>query len=93
MKRYSESMSNTFVERSLYAVLVMIICFFAYCLTRVTLSDGRIDYCYIDNIKGSTTGGYEIIGHRPWRPDAHLGVASGPEAANEVLKNSLACPK
>jgi len=85
-------MSNAFVERSLYALAVVTCLFVVYCLARVTMSDGRIDYCYIDNISG-TTGGYEVIGHRPWRADAHLGVGGSPEAANEVLKNSGICPK
>ena len=57
------------------------------------LASGKIDYCYVENISGST-GGYEVIGHRPWKAqDAHLGAAGSPEAANELVKNSVVCPK
>ena len=61
-------------------------------LYNVATSDGKVDYCYVNYVSG-TTGGYEVVGHRAWRSDAHLGVSGSPEGANELLRNSALCQR
>ncbi len=85
-------MTNTTIERALFALAVVAVCFIGYALCETMLTAGRIDYCYVDNIQGNT-GGYEVIGHRPWSRNAHLGVSGSPQGANEIALNSASCPK
>jgi hypothetical protein len=85
-------MSNRVIEYSIFALIVIALAFCGFCLVKVVSTDGQVDYCYVDNINGRT-GGYEVIGHRPWRPDAHLGVASSPDSANVIMADSNLCAK
>ena len=68
-----------------FAILVA---FGLFALYETATASGKVDYCYINQ----EYRGYDVIGHRPWRPDVHLGLANSPMEANEVLKNSLVCP-
>ncbi len=86
-------MSERFFFGSLYILGVFVALLLVAGGVKSAMSSGKIDYCYVENISGST-GGYEVIGHRPWKgQDAHLGAAGSPEAANELIKNSVICPK
>lgn len=81
---------ETIIIYLILAVAVVLSIFGFVALYKAASSDGRVDYCYVDNVSGPT-GGYQVIGHRPWRPDTHIGVAGSPEAANEILKSSALC--
>ncbi len=86
---------NSKLEEDLFGVLLLTIIvvlggFGVYALFKTITSTGKIDHCYVDSISGMT-GGYEVVGHRSWRQDAHLGVANSAEDANIILLNSVVC--
>jgi len=59
-------------------------------MTAVALSafaDGRVDYCRIE----TTTGGVELRGHRPWRPDAAIARATTAEELVHIAAQ-IGCP-
>ena len=86
-------MNDKFFELSIFALVVAVVAFLGFMTVKSATSSGKIDYCYVESIRGAT-GGYEVIGHRPWKVEnAHLGAAGSPEAANELIKNSVSCPK
>lgn len=66
---------------------VIFVWFGVHVLYNVITATGKVDYCYID--RGHNA--YEVIGHRSWRANVHLGTANSPESANEFLKNSVLC--
>lgn len=84
--------TNKLVEQLLSALVVLAVYFLGYCVLMCALTSGRVDYCYVDNIQGQT-GGYEVIGHRSWSRNAHLGVAESPTRANDLMTSSASCPK
>lgn len=49
-------------------------------------STGRVDYCQVEG----TLGGYTIRGHRNWRPDVIIAVASNVQDAESIRK--ITCP-
>jgi len=85
-------MSSRVIDYSFFLICLILASFGVFSLVKTCTVDGRIDYCYVDTIRGAT-GGYEVIGHRLWRSDAHLGVAESPDRANIIMQNSVSCPK
>ena len=85
-------MSDKIVEILLVVVVTLIVGCVFFVGYKIFASDGKIDYCYVDNIAGNS-GGYEVVGHRPWKPNAYLGVAESGARANEIMRDSVSCPK
>ena len=69
-------------------VVAISVIFGTYALYKIASTEGKVDYCYVDHL---STGGYEVVGHRPWRPNAHLGTAGSPDEANKILVTSATC--
>jgi hypothetical protein len=63
----------------------------AFCGYQIVKTDGRIDYCYVDKDGANPS---KLIGHRPWRLNADLRVASESENEDVLYKQAkeLGCP-
>jgi hypothetical protein len=72
-------------------VLLGLIVFMAFgifvCAAR---SSGEVVYCYIDH---DAYEGYRVKGHREWRPDVTIGIASSAEIADNIFRQSAICSK
>lgn len=67
----------------LFAVCVVATLTGIGCVVESLRADGRVDYCRIiyDNDSAIHLPVYRVVGHRNWRPDINVAVASTAEEA------------
>lgn len=84
---------DKFLSLGLMGVLSLALLGGAACLFMCARSDGRVDYCRIvyHNENNVQLPIYVIEGHRNWRPDIRMAVATSAEEAE--AKRKALCPQ
>jgi hypothetical protein len=80
------------IIRGIVIVCCTVIIAIALSLFMYAKSDGKVDYCYILYNNDSTIHlpSYVIMGHRSWRIDIRMAIASSVDEAN--AKRQILCP-
>lgn len=70
-------------EKFFFIVVVVVVSIAIITLGSAIFADTRIDYCIILWNKDSLKG-YQLVGHRPWRPDDNI-LASNLETFEDAV--------
>lgn len=88
IKQWNYNAWTGFIYEASFFVLILTLAIIGIiCLCCCISSDGRPDYCYVQNAQHNT---YVVYAHIPWRGDKELGVAPTGEAAHELMQKI--CP-
>lgn len=84
---------DKFLSYGLASLLTLAVLGGTTCLVMCARSDGRVDYCRViyHNENNVQLPVYVIEGHRNWRPDIRMAVATSSDEAEAKLK--ALCPQ
>lgn len=68
---------------------VLVVGFLLWCTISAIMSDGKVTHCIIERSDPI----YKVTGFRHWRENVIVGVATTPEEADKIMRNSAVCSK